>query len=280
MATTPTKKVRFASRIERALKAVLFGVLRIFIHSRACTTVPRASVRNILVIRQHNQLGDMLCATPLLRALRKTYPSARISLLARPMNAEILRGAAFLDEVIIYDKAKFFSNPFAVWSFAHGLKKRNFDLILVPSTVSMSVTSDVLAFFAGSRRRLGPSSLNGKRNLTAFLYNAPVHLDWRESPTVHQTIRNMDVASLLVLDSVSRELEMGLSEDELAEGRSLIEEKRGNRGLVVGFHPGAAKVLNRWDSIRSGRPSIISTTTPCARTWRSSSPTWPGAPSG
>ena len=35
---------------------------------------------------------------------------------------------------------------------------------------------------------------------------------------------------------------------------------------------------SRSASIRSGAPSIISTTTPCARTWRSSSPTWRDAP--
>lgn len=250
MAGKPANNVRLGSRIERAVKAVLFGALRALVHVRRCKTVPRNSVHNILVIRQHNQLGDMLCVTPLLRALRTTYPAARISLLARPMNAEILDGAPFLDEVIVYDKAKFFSNPFAVWSFARALKQRDFDLILVPSTVSMSVTSDVIAFFAGSKRRLGPASLNGKRNLTGFLYNAPVHLDWRAKPAVHQTDRNLAVASLLVLDECSRELEIGLRDEEREEGRALIEEKRGARPLVVGFHPGAAKIPNRWDSLR------------------------------
>jgi len=228
----------------------MFGILRLFIHVRKCTTVPRGSVSRILIIRQHNQLGDMLCVTPLLRALRATYPEAHIALLARPLNAEILNNASFLDEVILYDKQRFFSAPFAVWNFAKTLKERDFDLILVPATVSMSVTSDVLAFLAGSKRRIGPASLNGRRNLTGFVYNAPVDLDWRDDDSIHQTRRNMDIASLLVLDSVSNELEMGLSQNELNEGRNIINDKLNGRPLVVGFHPGAAKIPNRWDSHR------------------------------
>jgi len=243
-------RVRFASRIERAFKALIFGFLRLFIHVRKCTNVPRGSVRSILVIRQHNQLGDMLCVTPLLRALRVTYPDALIALLAKPMNAEILRGASFLDEVIVYDKAKFFAAPFAVSKFARNLRKRNFDLILVPATVSMSVTSDVIAFLTGSHRRIGPGSLNGKRNLTGFLYNAQMQLDWRHDPTIHQTQRNLDIASMLVLESGSRELEIGLSNEELLAGKALIDEKRNGRPLVFGFHPGAGKIPNRWDALR------------------------------
>jgi lipopolysaccharide heptosyltransferase II len=244
-----SNKPRLGTRIERGVKAILFGFLRIFIHVRKCTTVPRASVKNILVIRQHNQLGDMICVTPFLRALRTTYPDAYLALLAKPMNAEILRGSTFLDEVIVYDKARFFSAPFEVWRFAKTLKSRAFDLILVPSTVSMSVTSDVLAFFSGSKRRIGPASLDGKKNMTAFLYNATVALDWRDRPTIHQTQRNIDIASLLVLDDVSRELEIGLSEEELTEGETLIRENSGGREIVIGIHPGAAKIPNRWDAL-------------------------------
>jgi hypothetical protein len=96
---------------EKAFKRLVFGIIRLCIHSRTVTTIPRDSVHNILVVRQHNQLGDMLCAVPLLRALRATYPEAHIALLARPLNSEILRGAPFLDEIIIYDKSRFTRSP-------------------------------------------------------------------------------------------------------------------------------------------------------------------------
>ncbi len=236
--------------LEKSFKRLLFGFFRLFIHVRTVTTVPRDSVHNILVIRQHNQLGDMLCAVPLLRALRATYPAAHIALLARPLNSEILRGAPYLDEIIVYDKLKFLRNPLQVWRFGRALKKRRFDLAITPSTVSMSVTSDVLTFLSGARRRIGPGTLNGKRNHTAYFYNVKAELDWRQDPTRHQTLRNLDITSILVPEKVSIELEIGLSPEEVQLGAELIARKQGEPGLVVGFHPGAAKLPNRWDALR------------------------------
>jgi heptosyltransferase II len=235
--------------LEKAAKKILFSLLHIFIHVRTYGTIPRSSVRRILVIRQHNQLGDMLCAVPLLRGLRSTYPDAHIALLARPLNSEVLRGSPDLDEIIVYDKKKFLRAPFSVIRFARELRKKRFDLALVPSTVSMSVTSDVLCFCSGAKRRIGPGSLDGKKNLTGYLYNVRVDLDWRRHTLTHQTQRNLDLASILVLNPVPLELHVGLHPDEIAEGRALIDEARGNRALIVGFHPGAAKPANRWDAL-------------------------------
>lgn len=236
--------------LEKWFKRALFGFFRLFVHVRTVSTVPRDSVRNILVVRQHNQLGDMLCAVPLLRALRATYPSAHIALLARPLNSEILRGAPYLDEIIVYDKAKFLRNPLQVWRFGRALKKRQFDLALTPSTVSMSVTSDVLTFFSGARRRIGPGAIDGKKNHTSYFYNVRAELDWRGDPTRHQTERNLDIASILVLESVSTELEIGLTGEERQRGAEAIARRQAEPGLVVGFHPGAAKPPNRWDALR------------------------------
>lgn len=235
--------------VEKWFKRALFGFFRLFVHARPVTTVTRDSVRNILVVRQHNQLGDMLCAVPLLRALRATYPAAHIALLARPLNSEILRGAPYLDEIIVYDKAKFLRNPLQVWRFGRALKQRGFDLAITPSTVSMSVTSDVLTFLSGARRRIGPGSINGKKNHTSYFYNVKAELDWRQDPTRHQTERNIDVASILVLEPVALDLEIGLSDEERQRGAEQIARKRSDDGLVVGFHPGAAKIPNRWDAL-------------------------------
>jgi ADP-heptose:LPS heptosyltransferase len=243
-------KRTISHKFEKLMKRLLFGMLRLFIHVRRVGTVPRDSVRTILIVRQHNQLGDMLCAVPLFRALRATYPDAHIALLARPLNSEVLRGAAYLDEIIVYDKKRFIRSPFEVWRFGRALKRRNFDLALTPSTVSMSVSSDVLTFFSGARRRIGPGSLNGQRNMTGYLYNVREDLDWRNDPSRHQTQRNLDIASILVLDDVSMELELALSEVEVRRGWDLLEKKRGSRDIIIGFHPGAAKIPNRWDALR------------------------------
>ena len=59
----------------------------------------------ILVIRRDN-IGDLVCTTPALAALRKHYPDAEIAALVNSYNAEVLRGNPNLDHVFVYQKLK------------------------------------------------------------------------------------------------------------------------------------------------------------------------------
>jgi len=59
----------------------------------------------ILVIRRDN-IGDLLCTTPLIAALRQRYPNAWIGALVNSYNAPVLAGNPHLDAVFSYDKGK------------------------------------------------------------------------------------------------------------------------------------------------------------------------------
>ncbi|MFL5628637.1 MAG: glycosyltransferase family 9 protein, partial [Ktedonobacteraceae bacterium] len=60
----------------------------------------------ILVIKMAG-IGDLLLATPALRALRETYPQARIDLLVTPASAGLLDGWEILDHIVVLDKYLF-----------------------------------------------------------------------------------------------------------------------------------------------------------------------------
>ncbi len=66
----------------------------------------RTAPRRILVVKLA-ALGDLLTATPALRALRTTFPSAHIGVLTTPGSAAALRGLDSLDEVLLFDKFTF-----------------------------------------------------------------------------------------------------------------------------------------------------------------------------
>lgn len=59
----------------------------------------------LLIVRRDN-IGDLVCTTPLIRALRERYPSAWLGALVNSYNAPVLDGNPDLDEVFVYTKAK------------------------------------------------------------------------------------------------------------------------------------------------------------------------------
>jgi len=59
----------------------------------------------ILFIRRDN-IGDLVCTTPLFRAVRQAFPEARLCALVNSYNAGVVANHPDLDEVYVYTKAK------------------------------------------------------------------------------------------------------------------------------------------------------------------------------
>jgi len=63
------------------------------------------SAPKILIIRRDN-IGDLVCTTPLIAALRRRFPDAWLGALVNSYNAPVLDGNPDLDETFVYTKAK------------------------------------------------------------------------------------------------------------------------------------------------------------------------------
>ena len=139
------------------------GTLKLFLKARPLTVndIDFAGVRNILIVRQHNQLGDMLCSVPLFASLRKKFPDAHITLVASPINYEILFSEInpYINEVITYDK----SGPVSIRKFLKKLRQRDYQIGIVPSTVSVSRTSHIINALSRAKVKVGVKSIDGKR---------------------------------------------------------------------------------------------------------------------
>lgn len=205
-------------------------------------------VRNILIVRQHNQLGDMLCSVPLFAAVRKRFPDAHITLVASPINYEILFSDInpFIDKVITYRKSPFKN----LIEFYKELKNHDYQIGIVPSTVSISRTSHFINYFSGAKIRVGVNSIDEKVNSVGYLLNVKSDFKW-DLKKLHQTERNLDVGRQIECDLSDEEKKgvmIHLSDEEIGFAKDFMSKHyAGKNKPVISFHPGAGKVPNRWN---------------------------------
>lgn len=98
------------------------------------------SAPKILIIRRDN-IGDLVCTTPLIAALRRRFPEAWLGALVNSYNAPVLDGNPDLDEVFVYTKAKHRgrkeSLPGILWQrllMMHRLRRMQLDDVIIATT--------------------------------------------------------------------------------------------------------------------------------------------------
>ncbi len=253
-----TKVANFFRKIDpfksRTFKNFFISTLKIFFKKEPATILDKSDKLNfdfgrvdkILVVRQHNQLGDMLCAVPLLRALREKFPESKITLVASPINYEAVQHNPFVDEVLNFDKVKFLKSPPNFLQFIKKIRS-NFDIAIVPSTVSISSTSNFIAYLSKAKIRIGPKSIDGKENITSFLFNYQIVLDWTKEEKKHQTERNLDIVRPFGIDTDDLSVVIPYFEEDKKFAEEFLRERE-KFNCVIGYHPGAGKVKNRWSA--------------------------------
>lgn len=231
--------------MERWLKRLFLRLLEKVIKNAPVNPeyLPRNQIRRILIVRQHDQLGDLLLATPVFRAVRENFPEAHISALVRSYTSQILYNNIYLNEVIsFYERFTDWSPRKAVHFFK--CLCSNFDLAIVLNTVSHSVTSDLLAWLSGAKYRLGSEHLIFEGCQSNILYNliAP----YRDS-NKHQTEKNLDIIRYIQIDTKNKSEEINLNQGELDRAKAFLRcHKIKGNDLIVAMHLGAGKVQNRW----------------------------------
>lgn len=240
---------RTARRIRLAFASLLFKPVKARQFKgnpfRAVGPAPR-----ILVVRQQNQMGDMLLATPCLRALRECLPNSGIALVASDENEAVVRNNPYVDEVFVYSKKTFKTRPLALFGFISTLRKGRFDVAVMLSTVSLSVTSAILCIVSGARFRVTYSGESFGLGFVdgAFHFSVPIY-----DATVHQTKLGLGLLEHFKITTQDLSPIMVPSEDDgkfAAEFTSGLPPAAGASSTLVAIHPGAGKKKNRWPAAR------------------------------
>lgn len=147
---------------------------------------------------------------------------------------------------VIFDKYRILE--FSYLKEFRSVLNQKYEAVIVPSASSISFTSNLLARLAKAETRIGPNSLNGKINSSAFFFDRRIDLDWREKPDTHVSQRNLDIIKPfgIATDDLTTIIHSGEKENERAE--KFIQQIPGNReSPLIGFHIGAGKIQNRWN---------------------------------
>ncbi len=202
-------------------------------------------IRRILVVRQHNQLGDMLAGSSLVTALREAFPDCEITFIASPQNYMALLTNSLINKLHVFDKKKLLSLSYVseLWS----VLRAGYDLSISPATVSISFTNDLLARLSKARIRIGIRELDGRKNEFAYFFHYPVSVDWRNEPDLHIAERILSILKPFGIATKNFLPSVKPTSDDIRMAEAFIAAELTQPGKrIIGLHPGAGKPPNRW----------------------------------
>ncbi|GHT09949.1 hypothetical protein AGMMS49532_09050 [Endomicrobiia bacterium] len=140
-----------------------------------------------ILIVQPSRIGDIIFSLPVLSAIKKRYPDARLSWIVDDRCVEILNGSPFLENIFIWGKRqisfKYYKN------LRQRLRGQKFDLSIDLHGLAKSA---MLVELAGAKFKIASSSINGMKEFS-WLFSKEI----KSRREVHCVERHFEVAKYL-----------------------------------------------------------------------------------
>jgi ADP-heptose:LPS heptosyltransferase len=206
-----------------------------------------SSIRKIAIFRAL-QLGDMLCAIPALRAIRKTFPHASVTLIGLPwQRGFVKRFSQYIDDFV----------EFPGWP---GLPERQYEISEVMSFLSrvQQMSFDLVIQMQGNGYIVNPMCMLFGARYVAGLRKAEDYEPQEGLFAVmeekeHEISRFMRIVEQIGGVTDGTELEFPILDEELHSYGRLVEKLNLRRGSYVCIHPGARDPRRRWDPCNFAR---------------------------
>lgn len=181
-----------------------------------------------------NWIGDVVMATPAIRAVREHFPSARLIAVCKPYVSAILDGSPWFNEVIRFDK----KGPRSQRSLgvACSLRRERLDATVL---FTNSFRAALVARLAGSNRRIGHARYGRSLLLTDRLHAVRDERGrFKPMPIIDDYNR---LVQPLGIDNPGHRLELFTTPtDEAAAARIWHDEKLDRFPEVIGLNSGGA----------------------------------------
>ncbi len=208
-------------------------------------------MRNILVVKLAD-IGDVLTATPALRALRQSHPAARITALVTPGSADVLRGLPYLDALVLFDKFRY-DRPWdalrprslaAGWGFFRDLCRADYDTVVILHHLTTrwgAAKYAALALASGALIRAGLDNGRGW-----FLTHRQRDQGFG---ALHEVDYWLEVVGLLGAHTTDRRLELAVGQAERGWAATVLRTAEGESPPAhIAIHPGSGSHIlsRRW----------------------------------
>lgn len=200
-------------------------------------------LRKILVIELAG-IGDLIMASPAIRALRRRYPDAYIAILCLVRSKDLIRSCPYIDELFVFNENLLL--PRAVWRnlcTIIRIRKKIFDIAInlyYLYSMKGALKMKFLLLLIKAKKTLGRDT-NGK----GPFYDIKIDdsLSWRK----HHVECIMDVVMILDCKGSNYAQEVWISEeDEKYIQEFLNKASLSKKQFIIGINPGANRPSRCW----------------------------------
>lgn len=200
----------------------------------------------ILVIRRDN-IGDLVCTTPMIRALRMHFPTARLCVLVNSYNVSVLQNNPDVDTVYAYVKAKHRepgTNVFRTYwdrgRLLRELRRERFDYAIIAGAGFLPRALRV-ARFVNPTHIVGfiEPDKRGARYIDIAVPHKPF-------PPMHEAEDVFRLLAPLGIHDRPPDMQLIPSAAAVAHVQAALQERGLENGDVIGVHISARKPSNRW----------------------------------
>ena len=229
--------------LEIALKKFLISVINALHPLKRISPgdLPLSLIKRILIVKQHDQLGDLLVTTPAIRAVRKRFPGASIAIVVREYTVPLMWENTNVDDIILFRENLKRWNWQMLKAFWNQLRSGGgFDCAIVFNSVSRSFSSDLIAALSKATYIVGPNHIPLEQGMPERVYNVQT---LRSRKVQHEAEHYLDIVRQIGVKPDGLEYDLQLTADEESEADRILFDVGVRAGVPwIGVHFGA---LNR-----------------------------------
>jgi predicted lipopolysaccharide heptosyltransferase III len=190
-------------------------------------------MRNVLIIKLR-YIGDVLLATPTVRAIRAARPDVRVTMMVNRGTEDVLSGNPDIDDIVIIDKGSLAAQIRLI----AGLRRRRFDTVI---DLTDGDRAAFLCWIIGAPVRIG---FNDEQRWRGHYYTQIVH---PVPDGQHRIDRDLEALKPMSIQAGSKDPQLWLTPEEVNSADHLLDQLGIQRAQsIVVLQPGARYWFKAW----------------------------------